>query len=296
MNHNEVLELFMIPVDKIHILNPRTRPKKKSQQMTDNIDKLGLKRPIKVSPRKGDSGEYELVCGQGRLEACIALGQTEIPAFVVNLSKEERLLMSLGENTARKQYSATELIREIVHLEERGYSPAAIAKKTALGENYVSGILRLFAKGEERLIQAVERGGVPLNTAIMIANANDKDLQKILQDAYEEKKIKGRALQRVRDLIEKRSLYGKRQYAGKAKKRDVPKTTEGLVNAYRKEVMRQQLFIKKANLCERRLLYIISSLKTFFEDENFVNLLRAEGMGSVPKYIVERIQDAKARA
>lgn len=294
MSTKEIPRVELIPVERIHVLNPRVRAKKKSQQITENIDKLGLKRPIKVSRRPGSEDQFDLVCGQGRLEACIALGGTEIPAFVVTTTKEDRLLMSLGENLARRHYSATELIREIVRLKERGHSPTVIAQKTALGEGYIVDILRLFEKGEERLIQAVERGIIPVSIAMMIANANDKQVQEILQTAYEEKKIRGKALQQVRDLIQHRNIYGKRQVVGKRRKREMPKSTEGLVNEYRKEVTRQQLFIKKANLCERRLLFIISAIKTFFEDENFVNLLRAEGLTSVPKFIAERIQAARA--
>ena len=41
-----------------------------------NIAELGLKRPITVTRRDVAEGiRYELVCGQGRLEAYQALGQ-----------------------------------------------------------------------------------------------------------------------------------------------------------------------------------------------------------------------------
>jgi ParB family chromosome partitioning protein len=59
-----------------------------------SIANVGLKRPITVSPRKceADSASYDLVCGQGRIEAFIQLGQTEIrplllkPTRVIALS------------------------------------------------------------------------------------------------------------------------------------------------------------------------------------------------------------------
>ena len=36
-----------------------------------------------------DGKEYDLVCGQGRLEAYIANNQTEIPAIIIDADEEE---------------------------------------------------------------------------------------------------------------------------------------------------------------------------------------------------------------
>ncbi len=75
----------MIPLEKIEVVNPRDRGAKKFDQIMNNIAHLGLKKPITVTPKHADSpdGHFYLVCGQGRLEAYQALGQTEIPAIVV---------------------------------------------------------------------------------------------------------------------------------------------------------------------------------------------------------------------
>jgi ParB family chromosome partitioning protein len=88
----------MIPIKQIVVLNPRARGKKKFAQIVANIEKLGLKKPVIVAPFEGKNGDarYWLVCGQGRLEAYIALGQEEIPAIVVKGAKEDLLLMSFG--------------------------------------------------------------------------------------------------------------------------------------------------------------------------------------------------------
>lgn len=61
----------MIPINAIAILNPRTRNKRIFQELVTSIAHLGLKKPITVAERPDESG-YDLVCGQGRLEACIA--------------------------------------------------------------------------------------------------------------------------------------------------------------------------------------------------------------------------------
>ena len=58
---------------------------------------------------------------------------------------------------------------EISKLKERGNTNAEIAKKTDLNVTYVGGILKLLAKGEDRLLQAVEKGQIPVSIAVIIA-------------------------------------------------------------------------------------------------------------------------------
>ena len=81
-SHPQKIE--MIQLTQINVLNPRTRNKRHHRKIVENIDAIGLKRPITVS-RRDVSGEtfYDLICGEGRLEAFRMLGETEIPAIVI---------------------------------------------------------------------------------------------------------------------------------------------------------------------------------------------------------------------
>ena len=45
----------------------------------------------------------------------------------------------------------------------------------------------------------------------------------------------------------------------------------------------------KAEHAHQRLLLVVQGLKKLFADENFVTLLRAEGLDTLPKYLAERI-------
>src|SRR6267142_5289050 len=93
-------DVQMIPVGAITVLNPRSRNKRVFQDLVTSISHLGLKKPITVAERRDRSG-YDLVCGQGRLEAFTELGQNEIPAIVIEASHDECFVMSLVENLAR---------------------------------------------------------------------------------------------------------------------------------------------------------------------------------------------------
>lgn len=206
MINREDQDIHMIPVDRIIVLNPRMRSKSKFKQIVDNIARLGLKRPITVARNVDRSveGEYLLVCGQGRLEAFKALGEKEIPAVIINGTREDFLLMSLIENLARRQHSPVELVGEIRNLSQRGYTYAQIASKTDLTAKYVHGIVQLLKKGEEQLVAAVEKGDIPLTIAITIARSDDKEIQKALADAYESNDLRGKQLLSARRLIDLR--------------------------------------------------------------------------------------------
>ena len=68
-----------VPIDKITVINPRARNRKVFEGIVKNIGQLGLKRPITVTRKSGPDGDsFDLVCGQGRLEAYRALGETKI--------------------------------------------------------------------------------------------------------------------------------------------------------------------------------------------------------------------------
>src|ERR1700736_4894266 len=132
-------QIKAIPIDEIRFLNPRVRNRRNFQEIVQSIAKVGLKRPITVSPRKTptDSASYDLVCGQGRIEAFIQLGQTTIPAIVIDAEESDCLVMSLVENCARRQHRAIDLLQDIGTLRGRGYTDREIAGKIGVTIEYV---------------------------------------------------------------------------------------------------------------------------------------------------------------
>ena len=284
-------DVQMIPIEQINVLNPRSRNKLVFQGIVSNISNIGLKRPITVALRSQpiDGKVYDLVCGEGRLNAYVSLGQTEIPAIVNNATREECFLMSLVENVARRMQSPVELLREVTTLKARGYTTTEIAKKIDLAKSYVAGICHLLENGEERLLAAVEKGRVPVSVAMLISDSDEAGIQQALCDAYEDKTLRGRKLLAVRRLIEQRKTNGKRRKASAHKQKDGLPSAESLVSAYRQEADRQKLLVKKARLTENHLIFVVSALKKLFQDENFLTLLRAEGLETLPEYLGQRI-------
>ncbi len=285
-------ELRQIPIDRIEVLNPRERNSRAFSDIVGNIKSIGLKKPIVVTPRQVAGGEerYLLVCGEGRMKAFKALGEATIPALVVVASDEDAFIMSLTENIARRQWRPLELLAGIEQLRERGYTPKQIATKTGLTLSYVQGIVTLIQRGEQRLLVAVEKGDVPLNAALAIASAGDDDkaVQAALQDAYEAGTLRGRKLIDARRVLERRATLG-HSIARNMTRKVGDVTTSSLVRTYQKEVERQKAMVRKATFAQQRLLFAVSALQQLFKDDNFVNLLRAEGLDTLPKYLAERV-------
>lgn len=285
-------DLQMIPLDLIDVLNPRERNNRIFDDIVGNIKNIGLKKPITVTPRKDAAGKdrYLLICGEGRLKAYKALAEKTIPAMVVQVSDEDAFIMSLAENIARRQARTLELLAGIEQLQDQGYDKKAIAKKTGLSADYVHGILQLLKNGEERLLIAVESGRIPLNAALSIAGAGNtgKDVQVALQEAYESGELRGNHLLNARKVIEKRRTLG-RSIARGAPRKVAEVTSSSLIRTYQNEVGRQKIMIKKAEFVQQRLFFVVEAMRQLLADENFTNLLRAEGLESLPKYLADRI-------
>lgn len=286
--------IITIPIASIDVLNPRARNRKIFDELVESIRVVGLKRPITV--RRSPAGEgYELVCGQGRIEAFLKLGQVEIPARVIEATREECFVMSLVENMARRNLSPLELIREVGALRQRGYSNVEIAQKVGFSAEYVYSINVLLENGEERLLDAVERGIVPHTIAAEIARANDADVQRALTDAYESGTLPGDQILAIRRIVEDRNMIGKgiRSIRQGGKNAQRP-TATALVRAYQKEVDRQKMLVKKAHLTQGRLSFIVGAIGKLLAEDHFVQLLRAEGLASLPQPIAERLGIAEA--
>ena len=176
---------------------------------------------------------------------------------------------------------------EVRSLRERGYNVADIARKIGMERMYISGIVHLFEHQEVALIEAVEAGRLPISVAVQIANGKDAEVSEALSQAYETGQLRGTKLAAARRLIAKR--VEKRQKDGKAEEVRRKVTGNMLVQVYKQRVREQKALIAKAELTKERLLLITSVTRQLLGDENFITLLRAEGIVDMPKQLKERL-------
>ncbi|MFM9828995.1 MAG: plasmid partitioning protein RepB C-terminal domain-containing protein [Sphingomonas sp.] len=283
-----------IAIDRITVVNPRLRGKRGFKDIVESIAQIGLKRPITVTRRiEADGPFYDLVCGQGRLEAYQALGQLEVPALVVSADPEDCLISSLVENCARRQHSAFDLLQDIGGMRERGYTVAQIARKTALSAEYVHGITRLLEKGEQRLLVSVESRTIPLSVAVEIAEADDHDVQRALQGAYENGLLRGKKLLAAKRLVEARRRRGKGLNSRGARPSE-KMSSAALIRAYQEDAARKRDMIRRANASKDRLMLITEAFRRLSGDGSFMVVLKDEKLDTMPEKIAMRLSAGDA--
>lgn len=281
----------LIPTARINVVNPRVRSKRSFRDLLESIESLGLKRPITVVRRGQANGDtlYDLVCGQGRLEAFKTLGEEHIPAFIVDATEDDLMVKSLVENCARRQHSADDLLRDIGRMKSRKYSDSEIARKTGLSVEYVRGVARLMQAGERRLLRAVESGHIPLSVAVDIATVDDTKIQEALQQAYEKNELRGRKLLVARRLVENRRRRGKGLGVA-TPRRDSSVSSASLVRAYQEDTDRKRMLIRKADAVRNRLLFISHAMRQLLRDEGFEAVLMNEGLATLPRALAARVR------
>ena len=279
--------IVLISIEDIHILNPRVRNQIIFEEIQQNIRSIGLKRPITVTPRKDakNGKKFDLICGQGRLEAFIAAGETEIPAIVREVSEEDAHIMSLVENIARRNCNSLELLQSIKYLKSQGYEDDAIAAKTNLGKDYIRGIIRLLEQGEEYLVEAVEKGRIPLYQALNIASEDDAAVQRALAEAYESGALSGKKLVVAQKIISRRNHYGKGLSAPQREKAKV--SAEDLIAVYEKGAKEKKRLLAQSNYIEHVLDYTSIALRQLLNDVHFTNQLKAVGMNEIPLHVTD---------
>lgn len=280
-------QIQLIPIERIRILNPRHRDKKKFATIVQSIQTVGLKKPIQVSLRsvaEGTEPGFDLICGQGRIEAYVALGRKEIEAIVVEISREDRLLRSVVENMARRGPTRLAMINEIERLKSAGYNFDEIGSKLGISDTHVRGLLTLKAQGEERLLDAAISGVIPLRVAMEIAKAETLEMQRELLKAYESKQLPGVSMRTIIRLAEQRRNIGKERSRSTGPRKT---SAESMITAYRREGQRKKLLITKSRVCDAKLMFVVTALKKLLSDDNFVNLLKAEGLVTLPSHLAE---------
>jgi ParB family chromosome partitioning protein len=246
--------VLTIPLEEIRIVNPRSRNRLKWKIIVQSIAAVGLKRPITVSRRTEpdeDGKLYDLVCGQGRMEAFAELGESAIPAIVIQAPEQDRQLMSLIENIARRPALTYAILAEVRILRGRGHSRESIAVKLGVDRAYLFGLCHLIDKGEDFLVAAVEAGRIPLSVAIEIASGSNQEVSRALSEAYETGELRGARISAARRVINQR--LEKQRHSGKAQPVRRKLTGDALVLEYKQKIREQTSLVQRATRTRERL-------------------------------------------
>lgn len=103
------------------IIIPTTQPRRyfdpdKLKQLIDSVSIHGILEPLLVRPIPDQPNKYELVAGERRYRAAVALNLPTIPVVIRELSDENALALSLVENLAREDLNPVEETEGILTL------------------------------------------------------------------------------------------------------------------------------------------------------------------------------------
>ena len=198
-----------IPVDKIVVINSRQRDQTRFQESIRSISELGLYNPICVNERNlKKTGKYELVYGEGRLEAYRQLGMPDIDSQIIDVDDEVALQSGLAENFTRSPKSVIDFARRILQMYERGMSYAELARITGKSTTTMISYIALMQKAEERLIRGVEEGRFSLSFALKVVESSQSEVQHFLMDSYLNGEISQKDLDSILKILKEREGKG----------------------------------------------------------------------------------------
>lgn len=149
------------------IVISRLQPRKeaspeKMKELIASIKEKGVIQPLIVRPK---NNKFEIVAGERRYKAAIALGFTQVPVIIKDVDDAEALQLALIENIQREELNAIEEAQAYGQLiTEFGFTQEKIAKMVGKNPSSVSNTLRLL-KLPKMIQDALRKGLISMGHA-----------------------------------------------------------------------------------------------------------------------------------
>ena len=112
-------------------------------ELAQSLNIHGLLQPTVVRPKS--DGRYELISGERRLRAAIAVGWQQIPAMIIEVDDTDMAILALVENVQRKDLNAIEKAKSFKRLmKTEGCTQEELAKSLGLDRSTVANLVRLL--------------------------------------------------------------------------------------------------------------------------------------------------------
>ena len=115
--NNGVINNSFVPLEKIQLTSQQPRryfDPDKLEQLTESVKEHGILEPLLV--RSLADNNYELIAGERRYRAATAVGLTEVPVVVKELTDSEALQLALVENLQREDLNPVEETEGVLQL------------------------------------------------------------------------------------------------------------------------------------------------------------------------------------
>lgn len=175
------------------------------EELQKSILENGLIQPITV--RRAANNRYELISGERRLKACIAIGYRDIPAYIIKVDSEESMLaMALIENIQREKLNPVEIGMAYKRLmDECHLTQEQIADKVGKDRTTVANSIRLLKLPKEILDSLISEK-ITSGHARALINIPSEAMQ---LDALKKIHEDGLSVRKVEQLVKKFLTEGK---------------------------------------------------------------------------------------
>ncbi len=129
------------------------------EELKKSVREKGIIQPIAIRPVA--DGRYQLIAGERRLKAAIAVGLKWIPAYILEISSDEDMLeMALVENVQREHLNPIDLANGYQRLiDEVSLTQEEVAEKIGKDRATVANMLRLL-KLPDKIQESLKRGEI----------------------------------------------------------------------------------------------------------------------------------------
>ncbi|HPD33820.1 MAG TPA: ParB/RepB/Spo0J family partition protein [Bacteroidota bacterium] len=171
------------------------------EELSQSIKKHGLLQPITV--RRVVDG-FELITGERRLRACKHAGLDKIPAYILEIDEDVKLLeMAIIENVQRVDLNPIELASGYQRLiEECSYTQEQVAERVGKERSTVTNFIRLL-KLPEKVQDDLRDGFLSMGHARALLSLNEKDLILAADEEIKSNQLSVRQTERlVKDILD----------------------------------------------------------------------------------------------
>lgn len=168
-------------------------------RLKESIEKSGVLVPVLIRPTA--DGGYEMISGHRRMAACMALGITEMPAIVRELSDEEAVIAMVDANLQRDHILPSEKAfaykMKMDAMKRQGQRTDLTSSQVATRKDAASDIGAVLGESRDsvfryirltnlipELLDLVDQGSIALNTAVGLSYLKPYE-QRWVQEAIE---------------------------------------------------------------------------------------------------------------
>ncbi len=163
------------------------------EELKKSVREKGIIQPVVVRP--GLNGRYQLIAGERRLKAAIAVGLKFIPTYIIEVSSDEDMLeMALIENVQREHLNPIDLANGYQRLiDEIKLTQEEVAEKIGKDRATVANIIRLL-KLPEKIQTSLKKGEIREGHARAMLGLTDSKCQielwqKVIKNGYSVRRV-----------------------------------------------------------------------------------------------------------